>query len=401
LPNGLTVFLTENMKSPNVVVSHYVRAGSLHEKPGVTGIAHLFEHMMFRPLAPTEPTFFDIAGKLGADYNASTRFESTFYYSIVAPDKLRAMLTAESNRFKKLVVTNELLDAERKAVWSEYSTKMDADPTMDMWTEIYRKAFPGHPYGWTIIGEREDLEKIKAEDCNEFFKKYYRPNNVGLFVTGAFKAHEVLKTIVELYGDWEAGQPSTLPADFTAKTKELVTQGRLPSQSNMIMFGFRVPTYTTAQAEVIELANYILFSSNGLLKRRLVDDKRIAAQTGDFGFSNDNGMLKGIVVALPQVKLEQVRTEVYQLVQDLKSMSADEFTAYKRNFYIESAEGAQRNASLASALAENWGKYNDPGMLHRYLSGPSKVTQQQVTDYISTYFKPDNTVFITPKQQTN
>src|SRR5438045_1971842 len=75
LPNGLTVFLTENPKSPNVRVSHWVRAGSLQEKPGTTGIAHLFEHMMFRPVRPGAPTFFEISTKLGGQLNANTRFE--------------------------------------------------------------------------------------------------------------------------------------------------------------------------------------------------------------------------------------------------------------------------------------------------------------------------------------
>ena len=193
LPNGLSVFLTVNRFAPNTVISHWVKVGSLHEKNGITGIAHLFEHMMFRPLKPGNPSFFDIAGKLGADFNANTRFESTYYYTAVPNKNLMSLLEAESNRFKNLRVTDDMLDAERKAVWSEYSTKFDANPHIDLWFQIYQKAYVGHPFGWMIIGFREDLDKIKANDCNEFFKNYYTPNNTGLFVTGNFDSEKILR----------------------------------------------------------------------------------------------------------------------------------------------------------------------------------------------------------------
>ncbi len=399
-PNGLTVFLTENPKAPNVRVSHWVKAGSLHEKPGITGIAHLFEHMMFRPLAPNEPTFFDYASKMGGNLNANTRFESTYFYTEVPPQKLNDLLKRESDRFQKLVVTKELLDVERKAVWSEYSMKFDSNPIIDLWFQIYAKAFKGHPFGWTIIGFREDLEKITAEDCNAFFQKYYKPNNIGLFVTGNFKSAEALKEIVKLYGDWKSGETTVLPKPYAEKTKELVAEGKLESKARFFLAGFRTPYIDQDHAKVMALTNYILFDgTNGLLRKRLVDEKKMAADVGDFNFGYDNGMIKTGIVALPETKMSDIKNEVSNLGTLLSTLSDKDFETYKMNFYIRMGEDALKNSDLGDMLALNWGKYGNIDYAAQTIQKPLDVTKAQVQEFVGKYMKAENLVFLTHKGQ--
>ncbi len=399
-PNGLTVFLTENPKAANVTVSHWVKAGSLHEKPGITGIAHLFEHMMFRPLAPGEPSFFDYASKMGGNLNANTRFESTFYYTSVPSEKLNELLKRESDRFQKLVVTKELLDVERKAVWSEYSVKFDSNPIIDLWFQIYVKAFKGHPFGWTIIGFREDLEKITAEDCNAFFQKYYRPNNVGLFVTGNFKSADALKEIVKLYGDWKPGDASVLPPAYSSKTKEVVDEGKLESKARFFLAGFRTPYVNAENAKVQTVANYILFDDvNGLLRKRLVDDKKWAADVSPFNFEYDNGMMKTGIVALPDAKLQDIKNEVVQIGSEIGKLSPKDFETYKRNLYIRLGESVLKNSDLSDLLSMTWGKYGNVDLTAEMTQKPMDVTQEQVQQFVSKYFTADNLVFITHKGQ--
>jgi len=399
-PNGLTVFLTENPKAPNVIVSHWVKAGSLHEKPGTTGIAHLFEHMMFRPLAPGQPTFFDYATKMGGNLNANTRFESTYYFTAVPTERLNELLQREADRFQKLVVTKELLDVERKAVWSEYSVKFDSNPIIDLWFQIYFKAFQGHPFGWTIIGFREDLEKITAEDCNAFFQKYYKPNNIGLFVTGNFKSANALKEIVKLYGDWKPGEKSALPAQYSAQTKELLTDGKLESKARFFLAGFRVPYMDQDNARVQALTNYILFDeNNGLLRKRLVDEKKWAAEVSEFNFDYDNGMQKVGVVALPDAKLKDIKNEVANVAQLLTGLSDKDFETYKMNLYIRMGEGVQKNSELTDLITLTWGKYGNIDLANDFTTKPLAVTKEQVTQFVSKYFTPDNLVFLTHKGQ--
>lgn len=400
LPNGLNVFLTENPKAPNVVVSHWVKAGSLHERPGITGIAHLFEHMMFRPITPGAPSFFDIVTKLGGDANANTRFESTFYYTIVPRKHLKTLLKHESERFKKLVVTKELLDVERKAVWSEYSTKFDANPVIDLWFQIYQRAYKGHPFGWMIIGERDDLEKITAKDCNEFFKKYYRPNNIGLFITGDFKASEILPAVIENYSDWERGTDSQLPPPFKGKTKEIIAEGKLPAEAKVMLFGFRTPYVDAANATIQSVAATILFDSqNGLLRKRLVDQTKLASSVGEFNGSYDNGMMKASIVLLPSTTVKQVRNELVKALDDLKAMSDETFATYKRNYYVSIAESNLRNSNIAGWLPYAWGKLGDIKLASTYLSAPLDVTKEQVLQFLSEYYKPDNFIIMVHKGQ--
>jgi zinc protease len=401
LPNGLKVFLTEKAKAPNVVVAHWVKAGSLHERTGITGIAHLFEHMMFRPLAPNAPSFFEIATKLGGEFNANTRFESTYFYTSVPTANLKVLLKNESDRFKKLTVTKELLDMERKAVWSEYSTKFDSNPVIDLWFQIYQQAYKGHPFGWMIVGERADLEKITAEDCNTFFKTYYRPNNTGLFITGNFKTSEVLPWVLDNYSDWEKGTDSKLPAPYNQKTKEIVAEGKLPSQANFILFGFRTPYFDSQNAALQTVAAYILFDSKaGLIKKRLVDEAKIAAEASEFNFDYDNGMLKAGIVGLPTTKLAQIKTEIGKVPDDFKKMSAETFEIYKRNLFVDMAESIQRNAQLAGTLALNWGKYGNIDLTSSFVSAPADVSKEQVQQFFDQYFKPNNFIFMAHKGQS-
>jgi len=400
MPNGLTIFLTENSRAPNVIVSHWVKAGSLQERPGITGIAHLFEHMMFRPLAPGQPTFFDYASKMGGNLNANTRFESTYFFTAVPNEKLSELLMRESDRFQHLVVTKDLLDVERKAVWSEYSVKFDSNPVIDLWFQIYLKAFKGHPFGWTIIGFREDLEKITAEDCNAFFQKYYKPNNIGLFLTGNFKSSEALKDIVKYYGDWKAGEKSVLPPPYTEKTKELVDEGKLTSNARFFLAGFRVPYIDGETAKVQTLTNYIFFDeSNGLLRKKLVDEKKLAAEVSSFNFEYDNGMQKVGIVALPDAKLADIKKEVANMAKLLDSVSDKEFETYKMNLFIHNGEALQKNSNLTENLALTWGKYGNIDLTSEISSKPMDVTKQQVQQFVSKYFVDDNLVFITHKGQ--
>ncbi|NJO12598.1 MAG: insulinase family protein [Gammaproteobacteria bacterium] len=205
LPNQLTLIIIEKPDAPLTSIYHWVKAGSLDETPGITGIAHLFEHMMFRPLAPEEPSFDDKVNKFGASINANTRFESTVYTTTIPTRHLATVLQAEAARFKGLKVTDELLNIEREAVRSEYQTGLDTNPILDFWYTTYIKSFPEHPLGWQIVGVREDLDKIKAADCNAFFAKHYRPNNTGLIIGGAVSAPQVLRLVEASYGDWGAG----------------------------------------------------------------------------------------------------------------------------------------------------------------------------------------------------
>jgi zinc protease len=398
LDNGLTVFLTPNKKAPNVSVIHWVHAGSLHETPGITGIAHLFEHMMFRPLTPNEDDFSTKMKKLGADFNANTRFESTVYTTTVPDKQLAGALKHESDRFKKLAVTKDLLDIERKAVWSEYSTKMDANPIFDLWFTLYTVAFPKHPLGWMIIGFREDLEKISADDCNKFFKTFYRPNNTGLFISGNIDTKKTLAEIQKNYGDWQKGEDSKLPAPFIHDNKFVTKEGVLASKTLNYLLGYRTPLLNKDNYDLQQLVNHIFFKSkSSLAMRRFVHEKKIAADATDWNFTYDNGMLRLYLNMLPGATADMIVNEASSLVDDFKALSDEEFTAYARELQIDAAESLQRNVVANMELALLWGKSGGPKSLQNLVSGKTKVARKDVEAFVAEYFKKENLVVVSNK----
>ncbi|RZA22778.1 MAG: insulinase family protein, partial [Proteobacteria bacterium] len=271
LPNGLTVVLTPNSKAPTTSIYHWVKVGSLNETPGITGIAHLFEHMMFRPLSKDVPNFDTLVRPLGGDINANTRYGATVYTTTISNGKLGEALKLESDRFQKLVVSDELLKVEREAVRSEYSMGIDSKPMMDLWFTLFQKGFPGHPYGWTIVGDRADLDKINAKDCNTFFQKYYKPNNIGLFIAGDFTLDQAKAWVDQYYGGWQRGETVKTPPPF--KNKGMIrAEGKLSSQAQNILLGYRLEDLTGDNFTLFTLADHILAgSSNSLASKRLVD----------------------------------------------------------------------------------------------------------------------------------
>lgn len=400
LDNGLTVYLTANPKAPNISVIHWVKAGSLHETPGITGIAHLFEHMMFRPLAAGEDDFSTKLRKLGGDFNANTRFESTVYTTTVPDERLDDVLKLESDRFKKLSVTKDLLDTERKAVWSEYSTKMDANPSFDLWYTVYQAGFPNHPFGWMIIGYRADLEKISAEDSNKFFAKFYRPNNTGLFISGNIDTKKTIAAVQKYYADWKKGEPSALPAAYKHDNKYVYKEGLLTSKSLNFLVGYRTPMLSKDNYDLQRLTNHIFFGSDySLAKRRFVHDLKIAAEATDWNFDYDNGMLRLYLTMLPGADAARVVKEMDALVEDFSKMPDADFAAYVNELRISMAEGLQRNKTVNMEMALAWGKNDGPGSLNAFISGTTDISKKQVQAFVAEFFKKENMVVVTNKQE--
>ncbi len=399
LDNGLTVVLVPNARAPLSAVYHWVRVGSLQESTGATGIAHLFEHMMFRPLSAGAPGFFELAERLGAEVNAETRFNATVYTSVVPTRNLRALLGMESARFKGLRVTDALLDVERNAVASEYSTKFDASPVTDLWFQIYQAAFPGHPYGRTMIGDRADLPAIRAEHCNAFFEAFYKARNTGLFVGGNFDRDEVLGWIVELYGDWAPGQPTVLPAAYRHDGKPVFARGRLPSGVPYVMAGFRTPELDGRNHDLQNIVNHVLFGSDhSLAQRRLLDRDKLVSAVAEFNYDYDRAMLKTVMILLPETSREQAVAALLRLPQDFRALSDEEYQAYLKEFQVGTAEYVLRNENLIEALSFHWGKYGDIRHVADRAKRPLAVGKAQVAAFLDRYVTESNLVVVENKE---
>lgn len=399
LPNGLTVVLTPNPNAPTTSIYHWVKVGSLQEKPGITGIAHLFEHMMFRPLSKDAPNFDTLVRPLGGDVNANTRYGATVYTTTVSNGKLKEALKIESDRFKKLQVTDELLKVEREAVRSEYSMGIDSKPMMDLWFTLYQKGFPGHPYGWTIMGAREDLDKITAKDCNEFFQKYYRPNNVGLFIAGDFDLKEAQEWIKSSYGDWKRGDTPPSPPPFKSKGM-IMAEGRLSSQSKSLLLGYRLEPLTEQNFTLFTLADHIIAdSSNSVGKNRLVYAQKIAAAVSSFNTQYDFGLSQFMVELKPEQSYEAAIEQFSRIPEDVAKLSDAEYAAYLAEYRISLAESVLRNTALNASLSLYWGKYGSTEALAQALRESPSIPKAEMVTYLKKLLDKNNLIAVHSKSK--
>lgn len=356
LPNGLRVLLLPLKNSPVTTMHTWVGSGSRDEKPGITGIAHLFEHMMFRPVKPGAKSYYDQASALGLDYNATTRFNATDYYDTFAPELLPQVVEMESQRFKHLHVTPEMLKVEREAVRSEYSTKFDANPMIDLWFWIYRHAFPDHPYGWHIVGYREDLDRISAEDCNRFFAQHYVPNNAMIALAGSFDKDRAIALIQQHFGDWKRGpaKPAwTRPVPQGQAPVE--AKGQLSAPSKYMLIGWRAPERTGADRLAQDLAEFILFNGkDALVTKRLLDTAKVASISDAFNTGYDIGLNKVLVLPNPGVAPADIHQEVQQAIDGFARLSEPDFEAYRQAYSIQSRESQLKTHGITSALGHAW-----------------------------------------------
>ena len=217
LDNGLRIVLSRDPRAPLVAVNLWYDVGSKHERPGKTGFAHLFEHMMFQGSAHVEKgQHFSMVQAAGGTLNASTWLDRTNYFETLPGHELELALWLESDRMASLLpaMTQEKLDNQRDVVKNERRYSVDNQPYGDWDERIQGLVYPDdHPYLHSTIGSMEDLSAASLDDVGEFFSTYYAPNNAVLTVAGDFEPDAALEAIGRYFGPIPRNQ--TLPAPRT------------------------------------------------------------------------------------------------------------------------------------------------------------------------------------------
>jgi zinc protease len=287
LPNGLTLIVHEDHKAPIVAVNVWYHVGSKNEKPGRTGFAHLFEHLMFNGTENYNDDYFKVLEKVGAtDLNGTTNEDRTNYFENVPISALDTVLWMESDRMGHLVgaINQGRLDEQRGVVQNE-KRQSDNEPYSLDEEAIAKSCFPaGHPYSWTVIGSLEDLGAAKLEDVHEWFKSYYGAANAVLAVAGDIDPKVVKEKVEKYFGDIPSGPPVSRPVAWIAKrtgSQREVAQDRVP-QARLYKV-WNVPERISADADYLELAASVLTSGkSSRLFKRLVYDDQIATSVQAF-----------------------------------------------------------------------------------------------------------------------
>ena len=296
LPNGLQIRLLRDNALPVATLYSFFRVGSRNERPGITGISHLFEHMMFNGSRKYGPKEFDRRlESAGGSSNAYTSNDLTAYYEDFASEALPLVLDLESDRMASLTIDDNSLAREREVVKEErrFRTDNDIDGMMD--EAMGALAFLAHPYRWPVVGWMTDIEAITRQDCERYFRTYYAPNNCTLVLVGDFDSQKALGVIEKLYAPIPSGEP--LPAVASGEPPQKGERRaviRYPSQAPAVLVGFRGPGGHDPDSLVLDLIETALSSGEGArLKRALVYEQELCVDAGVFfGWRMDPGLFE-------------------------------------------------------------------------------------------------------------
>lgn len=265
LDNGLEVVVIPDRRAPVVTHMLWYKVGSADEDPGKSGIAHFFEHLMFKGTTEYGPGVFSARiADVGGRENAFTSYDYTAYFQQVAPEILPEMMEMEADRMTNLVLTEEVIAPERDVVIEERNSRVENDPASLLSEEVSATLYQNHPYRIPVIGWMHEIEKLNREDAIDFYRRYYAPNNAVLVVAGDVDAQTVRELAEATYGKVERGpdlpprERPTEPEQNTRRTVTLVDERvGVPSFSKRWV----VPSYTTAgkgEAEALDLLAEVL-----------------------------------------------------------------------------------------------------------------------------------------------
>jgi zinc protease len=294
LKNGLTLVVHEDHKAPIAAVNVWYHVGSKNEKPGKTGFAHLFEHLMFNGSENFNDDYFKVLEKVGAtDLNGTTNEDRTNYFQNVPVSALDTVLWMESDRMGHLLgaIDKAKLDEQRGVVQNE-KRQGENEPYGRVEELVQTAVYPkGHPYSWTVIGSMEDLGAASLDDVKEWFRTYYGPSNAAIVVAGDVQAEDVRGLVEKYFGDIPPGPPIAKHEAWIAKRTGAQRQrldDRVPQAR--IYKVWNTPPWGTPDDDSLSLLASILASGkSSRLYKRLVYDDQVATAVSAFPYSAEIG----------------------------------------------------------------------------------------------------------------
>lgn len=360
LGNGLRVLYLRDASAPVVSYFTWFRVGSRHEREGKTGLAHLFEHLMFNETEGLKAGQFD--RKLeenGAESNAATWFDWTYYYESLPSDRFGLAVDLESERMARLVLREPQVKSEIEVVANERRFRVDDDVEGTANELLYKVAFTKHPYHWPTIGWMTDIENFEPKDCEEFYDTFYAPNNATLVIVGDVKEADVLTKIRDKYG---AIEPGNLPEEDTTpepvQLEERTLEIRKPTATEKLLIGYKGPALGDTDHAPFSLLSEILFGGRASrLVRNLVIEKELATELrGWVSTFRDPGLYEVYATARGEHTASELLEKLDDEFERLKTelVSEEELSRAKARFEL----GLLQSLDTASGKAEQIGFYD-------------------------------------------
>jgi zinc protease len=406
LSNGLKVIVKEDHRAPVLVQQIWYRAGSMDERTGTTGVAHVLEHMMFKG-TKTVPMgeFSKRIAAAGGRENAFTSYDYTAYFQQLHKSKLSLAMQLESDRMSNLNLTAEEFGKEIKVVMEERRMRTDDEPHALMFEKLMAAAYQEHPYQHPIIGWMSDLESMTANDAQEWYKTWYAPNNAVLVVAGDVQASEVFKLAEKNYGKIKAHR---LPVrkKFTEQPqvgiKRIVVKA--PAELPHLVMSYHAPTLRDTEKDILPYALEVLAgvldgNESARLNKSLVREQQIASDIGAGYDSTARGPSMFTIEGTPSegktvAELETaIREQLAKIIKD--GVSAEELQRIKAQ--VTANEVYKLDSVFYQAM--QIGQMESIGLGHKAIPAMLKklreVTPQQVQDAAREILIDDNLTIAT------
>ena len=380
LANGLRLLLLVDHTAP--VVSYYTwfRVGSRHEKAGKTGLAHLFEHLMFNETEGLPAGEFDRKlEESGAESNAATWVDWTYYEESLPRDRFGLAVRLEAERMAKLVLREQQVVSEKEVVANERRMRVDDDVEGTANELLYKTAFTRHPYHWPTIGWMADIESFTPDECVAFYRTHYAPNNATVVVVGDVREADALEKIAAAYGPIppaELPEEDTQPEPPQLEAREVVI--RKPTPTDKLVIGYRGPALGDADHVALGVLNEILFGGRASrVYRELVTRQELCTEArGWVSTFRDPGLYELYFTARPgvdgdrvlaalEVELERVRADV---------VSPEELSRAKARLELGLLQSLETTGGKAEQLGFNDTVLGDPCAAFRRLEAYRRVT---------------------------
>ncbi len=412
LPNGLKVVIHPDRSLPLVTVNLWYHVGSKNERPGRTGFAHLFEHMLFQGSAhvPTNGHFRYVQ-QVGGVANGSTSHDRTNYYETLPSAHLDLGLWLEADRMGFLLpaLTQENLDNQRDVVINERRQRIENQPYGQASERLYGLLYPeGHPYRWPVIGTLEDISAATIDDVRAFFRTYYAPNNAVLTIAGDVEPDDALERAAHWFGEIPCGEeipPVVLPAEGapTGERREVFADAVLMPR---VYVAFATAPYGSREWYVADLlSSYLSSGKSSLLYSDLIYDLQIAQETGSWiHLGEAAGTFTLVATARPGVAPAEIETRLVGHLERIAvgGVDLEALERARKKTLTDYFGNLQRLDMRADLLARFTTFFDDPGGFERELEAYRTISAAEISRFVAERCPAERraVLWIVPKDAT-
>ncbi len=359
LENGLTVLTLEDHSTPVVSFQVWVRAGS-RDEDRFTGIAHLFEHMMFKGSKNVGPEeHARMIEAQGGRVNAFTSRDVTVYFEDIPAEALPLAIALEAERFGNLDINQQTLDSEREVVLEERRMRTEDSPQGRAFEALLATRFLAHPYRWPVIGWRSDVEKVTLQACLDFFGHYYAPNNLVVVVVGDFDTGEVLQKVEQEFGRLKPS--AEVPRNPTLEPEqqgERRTEVYFDLESPIFAAAWHAPATGHPDGMILDIIGEILSSgrSSRLYRRLVYAEQQALSASGGYWEMKDDGLFYAFAGVRPDASIERVEELFLDEVRRLRDepVSEEEIEKAKRQIEVALVAGQTTNHAISHRIGSDF-----------------------------------------------